>query len=184
MKTRDSGAGCLKYKYISIISLQMSSGCLFTNGSHVLAGWQKGYLSGFGGKKESGESWIETAWRETLEELFELAPKPIQTLIPIILKRTKYSNIIRQDQYTAFVYSFKVLEEVLMIIKAHRVVSPLYRRFPTTVSELVFGRKQRPPTRVIRGAVPEISTLAILPLLPWISISGDFMNDLAVVSMT
>lgn len=165
----------------------MSSGCLFTNGSHVLAGWQKGSLGGFGGKMEAGESWIETAWRETLEELFELAPTPIQTVIPIILERTKYSNIIRHDQYTAFVYSFKDLEKIMMILKTHHVVSPLYRRFPITVSELVFGRKQmvpRPPTRVIRGAVPEISTLAILPLMSWISISGDFMNDLAVASMT
>lgn len=162
----------------------MSSGCLFTNGSHVLAGWQKGYLSGFGGKMESGESWIETAWRETLEELFELAPKPIQTVIPIILERIKYSNIIRQDKYTAFVYSFKDLEKVMSILKTRRVISPMYRLFPTTVSELVFERKQRPPTRVIRGAVPEISTLAILPLMSWISISGDFMNDLAVASMT
>jgi len=169
----------------------MSSGCLFTNGTHVLAGWQKGSLGGFGGKMEAGESWIETAWRETLEELFELAPKPIQTVIPIILERTKNSNIIRQDQYTAFVYSFKDLEKVMSILKTHHVVSPLYRRFPITVSELVFGRKQmvsRPViARVTRGAgikLPEISTLAILPLLPWISISGDFMNDLAVVSMT
>lgn len=168
----------------------MSSGCLFTNGTHVLAGWQKGSLGGFGGKMKAGESWIETAWRETLEELFELAPKPIQTLIPVILERTKYSNIIRQDQYTAFVYSFKDLEKVMMILKTHHVITPLYRRFPIAVSELVFGRKQivsRPPTRVIRGAgikLPEISTLAILPLMPWISISGDFMNDLAVASMT
>ncbi len=134
---------------------------------------------------EAGESWIETAWRETLEELFELAANKIQVLIPVILERTTYSKIIRQDQYTAFVYSFKDLEKVMMILKAHRVVSPLYRRFPITVSELVFGRKQMVSRPVIaRGAVPEISTLAILPLLPWISISGDFMNDLAVVSMT
>jgi len=170
----------------------MSSGCLFTNGTHVLAGWQKGSLSGFGGKMEAGESYIETAWRETLEELFELAPKLIQMVIPIILERTTYSKIIRQDQYTAFVYSFKDLEKVLMILKAHRVVSPLYRRFPITVSELVFGRKQMVSRLMSRPVIargtgvklPEISTLAILPLLPWISISGDFMNDLAVVSMT
>jgi hypothetical protein len=53
-----------------------AAGIVFTNGTHILAGYQprkkNPHISGLGGSKQKDESYMQTAWRETLEELFEL----------------------------------------------------------------------------------------------------------------
>ena len=49
----------------------MGAGCIFTNGTHVLAGFQPNKkspaISGFGGKRHGTETFTQTALRETLE---------------------------------------------------------------------------------------------------------------------
>ena len=108
------------------------AGCLFTNGTHVLAGYQ-GTISGIGGKAEEGEEPQTTALREMLEEIFGIT-------FDIEKVRLAPQKIIVKNAYTIFVYSFDDLEEMCSIIKETGVVSPFYTKIPTTVWELVLKR--------------------------------------------
>jgi hypothetical protein len=46
----------------------MNAGCLFTNGTHVLAGYQKSSINGIGGKAEEGEEPAEPPGRDDRRE--------------------------------------------------------------------------------------------------------------------
>ena len=56
-----------------------AAGSVFTDSKIILAGYQprkkKPFISGIGGKREEGESYMDTAIRETVEELFEFKDK-------------------------------------------------------------------------------------------------------------
>ena len=123
------------------------AGCLFTNGTHVLAGYQ-GSISGIGGKAEEEEPQT-TALREMLEEIFDIS-------FDIEKIRLIPQKIIVKKSYTIFVYSFENLETMCSIIKAAGVVSPLYSEIPTTVWELVLKRLPHDS---------EVSALCILPVV-------------------
>lgn len=151
----------------------MNCGCLFTDGRLVLAGWQKDTVSGLGGKAAAGEIPIETAWRETLEELFDMSYTAIRVLLPIITSHIQPSRSIQDAYYTSFVYTFKDLEKALSILKTYHVVSPFYRIFPISVAELVIRRK------ALKSA--EVSTLALVPLVARLNIAPDFVRDLAAL---
>jgi hypothetical protein len=124
------------------------AGCLFTNGTHVLAGYQ-GSISGIGGKAEQGEEPQATALRETVEEIFGIS-------FDIEKIRLIPQKIIVKKSYTIFVYSFEQLETMCSIIKAAGVISPLYSEIPTTVWELVLKRLPNDS---------EVSALCILPVV-------------------
>ena len=62
----------------------IGAGCTFLNDTHVLCGYQphkrKAGITGIGGKREPGESILDTAFRETIEELFNLTVVPPEVL--------------------------------------------------------------------------------------------------------
>jgi hypothetical protein len=146
----------------------MPSGCLFTDGVHVLAGLQKGFVSGIGGKAKQGETVIYTAWRETLEELLDFNKYQIKDYVPWIVENMKYVQIIKNGSYISFVYSFIDLEKVLLFLKQEHAISQLYRRFPLTVSHLIFDR----------GSYCEIKQLSLLPMVPNLTVHSTFVNDI------
>jgi len=111
----------------------MNAGCLFTNGTHVLAGYQ-GCISGIGGKAEEGEEPQATALRETLEEIFGIYGFDIEKI------RVEPKKIIVKKSYTIFVYDFDDLESICSILKRSVGVSPMYSEIPTTVWELIVKR--------------------------------------------
>jgi hypothetical protein len=138
-----------------------AAGSVFTDGKLILAGYQpkkrKPFISGIGGGKEAGETYRDTALRETLEELFEFKQ------IPEKLKQEIHTSVIpdklvQSNTYIMVVYNFQNLEKMLSIVKKYKMVSPLYDTIPTTLFDLLFKRK-------LDVGSPELSHLALLPLV-------------------
>ncbi len=137
----------------------INAGCLFTDSRHVLAGFQpnkpKKIISGFGGKAEGNEITFQTAWRETLEELFEIPQEKILLLIQEIPIYISYSKSYTNGNYTVFVYSFDDLLTLLQLCKTKHIVSPIYNTFPTELFELILFRQPK--------NVSEVQQLTLLP---------------------
>ena len=156
----------------------MAAGCLFTNGSYVLAGFQtkndKVILSGFGGKiEESDNCEIDAAIRETLEELFHLqtvSKELIHYLMIHYIPRNQFQN----GDYHVYVYDFLDLADFLQICVGFGVSSPLYDVFPRCLEELILKRK------ILSEA--EVTHLTLLPLTSDLEICPYFQSDLKIVS--
>lgn len=133
-----------------------SAGCIFTNGSHLLGGYQPNKampcISGIGGKREGCEEFIETAIREMLEELFGIYNSDLIKPISVIA----YERLIISGDYVSIVYSFVGLEKILNELHRLEVVTPLYTTVPRTVNDLIFKRL---PVN------SEISHLCLLPVV-------------------
>lgn len=138
-----------------------SAGCLFSNEQFVLAGYQprkqKPFLSGLGGKREGEESYLVTALRETVEELFEIQTVPLEW-IEEIQSRITPKGILKNGDYISVLYSFLDLEVILCILESKNFRSELYESFPMSVFELVFHRK-------LLDYPAEISHITLLPLV-------------------
>lgn len=148
-----------------------AAGVLFTNKTHVLAGWQlkeQPTLTGIGGGRKEGEDYVTTAHREMIEELFDVETVPPKLLN--VLKRLKHLTILENDSYVNIVYTFEDLEEIL--IQAYRcdVKTSIYKNFPFTIQDLVLLRKP--------SSISEIQRLAILPIASDISVNSEFQYDI------
>jgi len=145
---------------------------LFTNGTHVLAGFQPKKkvpcITGIGGCREAGETFLYTAIRETVEELLNVTNVPAE-LIYTLSDKLQPGSIFSNNGYTTVVYSFHQLETFLRIVQGYGIVTGIYRDFPTTLEELVVRRKT--------STDAEIRQFAILPL-ECSQISKDFLVDL------
>jgi hypothetical protein len=145
------------------------AGCLFTNGTHVLSGLQRSGLSGFGGKKRFTETHLETAWRETMEELFGFHDQFIKSrLNELCAIRPTYVKF--SDQYVCYIYTFKDLEKALSILKKYHPISSYYRYFPMTIMDLILNRRNFPNS--------EVGTFALLPISPGLIVAPEFQHDL------
>jgi len=147
-----------------------SAGCMFTSGvgGHVLAGLQKGSISGIGGKRQAGDdNFFHTALREMLEELFGIYDKwMISYLVSV-----EHERIVKRGSYIIVVYSMGALEQMMQIIKNHGRVSDLYSEFPLCVNDLVFKR-------CVKGvAHVELPILCILPAVSWLELEKSFVSD-------
>jgi hypothetical protein len=125
------------------------AGCLFTNGTHVLAGYQ-GTINGIGGKAQEGEEPQATALRETLEEIFGIYEFDIEKV------RLPPQKIIVKKSYTIFVYDFDDLESMCSILKWSGVKSLMYSEIPTTVWDLIVKRLP---------IESEVTALCLLPVV-------------------
>jgi 8-oxo-dGTP pyrophosphatase MutT (NUDIX family) len=143
--------------------INSSAGCFFTDGKLYLAGYQpkkkNPYISGIGGHVELGEDEFEAALREVIEELLEVHPVP-KDLLKELLAKCVPKRRVCNNSYTIFEFSFNDLESILKHIETHKIQSPLYNTFPTTISELVFQRLIRPAL-----IDPEITHLVVLPFV-------------------
>lgn len=149
-----------------------SAGSFFTDGNLVLCGYQLNKkipnISGFGGKREdTDKTYIETAIRETLEELFDIIPD--SEIIKLINMNLIHKKLIIQDKYYMLVYTFDDLELILTILNQKEITSKLYDIFPINITDLIFKRKFE-----IKS---EISHLCLLPLKENIIINNDFIQD-------
>ena len=151
-----------------------AAGCLFTDKKLVLAGYQfrhgKGVLDGIGGTREEGETAIETAFRETLEELFEIVCS--DELIADIRRNFKPRSKFQTGQYICFVYNFKTLEKMMVFLKGQGLHSPLYKVFPVTITDLLFSRRIRPT---------ELTHLSLIPFVDELSLEEHFLKDFSRV---
>jgi hypothetical protein len=136
------------------------AGCIFTDGTHVLAGHQPlkkiPIISGFGGKKLSTESNpIDTALRETIEELFHVGDVDPE-IIDDIKGEIQPKRTIVNGSYHAFVYSLTDLERILYVLRLNLLKTPLYPGVPGNLQGLLFQRAQDPSAEVL--------TLCLLPV--------------------
>lgn len=135
----------------------MNAGCLFTNGTHVIAGYQPNKhlpsINGIGGKPEEGEEPVVTALREFLEEMFGIydCVKCVYSLRDVVPLQ-----ILEQKRYVTYIYTFNDLEKMLDIISGLGLLSPLYTEFPRNLNDLLFNRL---------AVKSEISHLCLLPLV-------------------
>jgi hypothetical protein len=152
-----------------------AAGCIFTDGNYVLAGYQQKAdynISGFGGKRLSTENYMQTALRETLEELFE-KPPPAYLLRELEQKLAPLSVHIN-NSYILIRYSFKDLEIMLREFKKTCGSSPIYPEFPESLASLILDR--------IYKENSEIKQLCLLPLKADIVIHNGFKMDIALIT--
>lgn len=157
-----------------------AAGCVFTDGSHILGGYQplkaRPYISGFGGRRNDGETVAETAIREMLEELFEFDKIPRELLCTI--KEIPPAHILENGGYVLFVYSFRDLELILDFASSY--TSPLYKTMPRTLLQLVSERTICTERR--RGTkLQEITHLALLPFVERLALDSAFVGDITLI---
>jgi hypothetical protein len=146
----------LNRKLIYIRMKYTCAGVLFTNGTHVIGGYQpkkeSPCISGIGGKRELRDtSYIYTGLREFLEEVFDID----SSYIELIQEHVTPLRIVELGGYINSVYSFTDLEIILRLLNEKGVVSRLYDVFPVSIDSLMYKRKI--------GEDQEITHLAILP---------------------
>jgi hypothetical protein len=152
-----------------------AAGVAFTNGRHVLGGYQPHKkhpsISGIGGVREDGETYMQTALRECIEELFGIASIS-ESLVSKLATIVPYKIIqSASGSYINVIYTFANLHTMLKYI--HQMYeSPFYKKFPKTITELIMNRE------VISG---EITHLALLPVL--VQSADTFMDPYFVADM-
>ena len=173
---------------LPIITDFLAAGTLFTNGTHVLAGYQKGYtspsISGIGGKREGTETYMETALRETVEELFGLSVVPLD-LLSRMKGLLEPRRIHKTGSYVLVIYNFNDLEKILELVKRDVKVSPLYKTLPKSISELLLDRtmpvENLPVVNLPVANLPEISHLCLLPVMKNCIIDVEFLEDIDII---
>lgn len=149
----------------------MGAGCVFTDGKHILAGYQPHKkhpgITGIGGHKEGEETYMETAYRETIEELFHVSTIPIGLIDKLIRKMTP-KNIKMKKGYVLVSFDFEDLHQFLRLCKKSGLRSPLYKTIPKTLLETI----------QLRGTdlKAEISSLCLLPVVYHCGKNKDFVN--------
>ena len=162
------------------------AGILFVGGPVALAGIQKywrvakgggnsgGVLSGLGGSREAADAdWLDTAWREVVEELFNVKDVPsalllaLRSHIPLPIPPL----ITCTSGYILLHLGFAELEVAMGLCGKHGIQSELYKAMPTTVADLVMKRSPSPQA--------ELGPLALLPIGHRIAVAEQFTGDLA-----
>jgi hypothetical protein len=151
-----------------------AAGCIFTDGNYVLAGYQPKAdynISGFGGNRIGNETYIQTALRETLEELFEI--KPPEYLISHLEKTLTPVYIHLNGSYVLVQYTFEDLVKLLDHSKPIRKQTFIYDTFPESLSDLIFNRKYT--------VCSEVQQLCLLPFKSNIKIHDGFKLDIDIL---
>jgi hypothetical protein len=151
-----------------------AAGCFFTNGTHLLAGYQPDkrcgpIISGIGGSVKPEETWHQAAIREMLEELLEIHQIPDEFATEIGAT-VKFSHAFVSRKYTFMLYSFTDLEKILELCSTKGLASPAYPEgIPRTVADLLFKRDLT--------ATKEVKQLVLLPLTEKITIDSGLQAD-------
>jgi hypothetical protein len=138
------------------------AGCAFCDDKHILGGLQphkkrKPGISGIGGMKAEGDlTYFDTAYRETLEELYHVNSIPL-SLVHTLKREMKPRSVVNSHGYITLTFSFEDLEKFLKIAKKGGIRSTVYPKVPVTLLELLRERKLN------TGA--EVEILCLLPNL-------------------
>lgn len=137
-----------------------AAGVAFITNTHMLVGYQphkaQPSLTGIGGKREEGETYLQTALREAVEEIFHVSDVNPR-LIFRLARVCKPVTTIIQDGYVIVVYDFRTLDIFLQTVAKSDLETPLYDVFPLNWSDLILNRRIHPRA--------EISHLALVPLI-------------------
>ena len=158
---------------------------MFTNDRVVLGAYQSKRgaisISGLGGNRNGDETFMETALRETIEELLDVNDVP-KRLLKALEKSLKPKSIRGKDVegwglYVLVIYTFEDLEMILKCVAP--LGSPLYAKFPRTISALLLDRNPA------RSPHTEITYLTLLPFgdqYTTTPIHPDLVEDMAHTS--
>lgn len=151
----------------------MGAGCVFTDGKHILAGYQPHKkhpgITGIGGHKEEGETYLQTAYRETIEEIFHVSKQQIPIgLIDTLIRTMTPRKIKLKKKYALVIFSFQDLQLFLKTCSKAKLRSPLYTTMPKTLLETI----------QLRGydTKAEISVLCLLPVVSHDGKAKHFVN--------
>jgi hypothetical protein len=155
----------------------VSAGCIFTNETHILAGYQPNkktpYISGFGGKRIGDEDFRVTAIRETLEELFDMTDIPMDLINHINDKITPI-NILINGSHINLVMSFNHIINIMSYLREYNAHTYIYPNgIPTSIPELLFEREAK--------VTSEIKHLCILPIDKILPVDPLFAEDLIML---
>jgi hypothetical protein len=156
-----------------------AAGVLFTDDRHVLAGYQPNKLNpgitGIGGARIGSETFMITALRECIEELFDVEVVPLK-IIEKIQKYTTPTDYFMNKQYVTVIYSFHNLETILYLVGKYLISSPVYSSHPYTLVDLIFNRRHK--------LTSEIQSFALIPICYYsktkIVIDKDFGSDITL----
>ena len=166
-KTKRAGSTLTNFK---------AAGCVFTDGKYILAGYQpkrsEYNISGFGGSRLDGETYMQTALRETLEEFFEVDPP--RHLIDDIEQLLKPTATHINETYVLVQYTFEDLIKVLAYSKSACKHTDVYDVFPESLNDLIFNRNHTPRS--------EVHQLCLLPFKNNIKIGKDFKRDITLIN--
>jgi hypothetical protein len=148
------------------------AGIMFTDNNSVLGGYNSHTLAitGIGGKKKGDETSIQTAIRETVEELFEFEEIPNE-LLEFLFNNLTFNTVFSRGGYSTYVMDFQYdLEVMLDSIHRYSLKSRVYDPLPQTLADLLLKRKN--------DINAEFSHLVLLPFARTIDIAGCFINDI------
>lgn len=159
----------------------MGAGCVFTDGNHILAGYQphKKFpcISGIGGHTEEGETYLQTAYRETIEEIFDVAFTQIPPgLIDTLIRKMAPKEIHSKKGYVLVRFTFQDLEKFLKLCRKSGLQSPLYSKIPKNLFQVIQRRMQAPTS--------EISALCLLPIVNHTGKPGSFVHPAFVSDLS
>jgi len=128
------------------------------------------------------ETFMETALRETVEELLDIKgiPKGVLRSLERALRPTSIRGkyVDGWGLYIVVIYTFEDLLKILKCADKAAIQSPLYRTFPRTISNLLLDRNPAASPHT------EITHLSILPAgQPYTtaSIHPDLLEDMAAL---
>lgn len=147
---------------LPVLPPHMGAGCVFTDGKHIVAGYQpekkKPGITGIGGHREGEETYLETAYRETIEEIFHVTKEAIPvSLLPSLLQNLHPRMVKMKKGYVLVVFSFEDLAVFLKLCQTSGLRSPLYTKMPKTLIEMIQSRQI--------DLKAEISILCLLPVV-------------------
>jgi hypothetical protein len=149
----------------------LGAGILFADEKHVLAGYSyKKQITGFGGHCIGRETPAQTAFREVVEELFEVEVG--EELVDKLISEFRLKEFYLNDNYWVAKCSFEELERLLMIVKQSGIVSLLYDEMPIKIEDLVFRRKLFNVEHV------EHTHIVLLPYSSEIAFEPLFLSDI------
>jgi hypothetical protein len=151
----------------------MGAGCVFTDGKHILCGYQphkkKPGITGIGGHKEGDETYLQTAYRETIEELFHVTNTTIPVgLLDTLIRTMRPKKIKMKKGYVLVTFDFTDLQQLLKVCKKAGLRSPLYKKIPKNLMEAIQLREI--------DLKAEISCLCLLPVVFHDGKAKDFVN--------
>lgn len=158
----------------------MGAGCVFTDGKHVLGGYQphkkKPGISGIGGHKEGEESYLQTAYRETIEEFFHVTNTTIPIgLVDRLVRQMRPKKIQMKKGYVLVTFDFRDLQQFLKLCKKAGLRSSLYPTLPKNLLEVIQMRRY--------DLTAEISSFALLPIIKNHKKLRNFVNPLFIQDM-
>jgi hypothetical protein len=149
------------------------AGILFTDGKFTLSGVNKySEMTGIGGKKKDKETPIQTAIRETVEELFEPEEIPAGLFEELYMKLI-FDNMMFRSNYSTFIMNFNDLKVFFVTVKKYELRSKVYDILPSTIEQLILERK------VMKNA--ELRYIMLIPNTPLhteLDFDGCFVNDI------